>query len=192
MSKKITNVSYSWEKSSVKLNASEVDDERKEKWEKILGNKVFEMVKEENPSLLLFTKDKEEIDSDNLFSSKIESMYREYLDNFYGNTLKVEVESDPDIVFYPFFFSLFNFALSYLERENPPYLNGVVKRSYINSLSDKFETISLAVIVFAGCCTLAGIPDILSLVALTSFIILISQYVGILKYKIEKSKNKRR
>lgn len=57
MSKKITNVSYSWEKSSVKLNASEVDDERKEKWEKILGNKVFEMVKEENPSLLLFTKD---------------------------------------------------------------------------------------------------------------------------------------
>ena len=66
MSKKITNVSYSWEKSSVKLNASEVDDERKEKWEKILGNKVFEMVKEENPSLLLFTKDKEEIDSDNL------------------------------------------------------------------------------------------------------------------------------
>lgn len=33
---------------------------------------------------------------------------------------------------------------------------------------------------------------ILSLVALTSFIILISQYVGILKYKIEKSKNKRR
>lgn len=104
MSKKITNVSYSWEKSSVKLNASEVDDERKEKWEKILGNKVFEMVKEENPSLLLFTKDKEEIDSDNLFSSKIESMYREYLDNFYGNTLKVEVESDPDIVFYPFSF----------------------------------------------------------------------------------------
>lgn len=49
-----------------------------------------------------------------------------------------------------------------------------------------------AVIVFAGCCTLAGISDILSLVALTSFIILISQYVGILKYKIEKSKNKRR
>lgn len=148
MSKKITNVSYSWEKSSVKLNASEVDDERKEKWEKILGNKVFEMVKEENPSLLLFTKDKEEIDSDNLFSSKIESMYREYLDNFYGNTLKVEVESDPDIVFYPFFFSLFNFALSYLERENPPYLNGVVKRSYINSLSDKFETISLRTLIF--------------------------------------------
>ena len=36
MSKKITNVSYSWEKSSVKLNASEVDDERKEKWEKML------------------------------------------------------------------------------------------------------------------------------------------------------------
>lgn len=148
MSKKITNVSYSWEKSSVKLNASEVDDGRKEKWEKILGNKVFEMVKEENPSLLLFTKDKEEIDSDNLFSSKIESMYREYLDNFYGNTLKVEVESDPDIVFYPFFFSLFNFALSYLERENPPYLNGVVKRSYINSLSDKFETISLRTLIF--------------------------------------------
>ena len=50
----------------------------------------------------------------------------------------------------------------------------------------------IAVIAFAGCCTLAGIPDILSLVALTSFIMLISQYVGILKYKIEKSKIKRR
>lgn len=55
-----------------------------------------------------------------------------------------------------------------------------------------YMKVLIAVIVFAGCCTLAGIPDILSLVALTSFIILISQYVGILKYKIEKSKNKRR
>ena len=32
----------------------------------------------------------------------------------------------------------------------------------------------------------------LSLISLTTFIILISQYVGILKYKIENSKNKRR
>ena len=54
MSKKITNVSYSWEKSSVKLNASEVDDERKEKWEKLLGNKVFVFVYEVFASLLLF------------------------------------------------------------------------------------------------------------------------------------------
>lgn len=61
-----------------------------------------------------------------------------------------------------------------------------------SSWTQDLKKVLSAVIVFAGCCTLAGIPDILSLVALTSFIILISQYVGILKYKIEKSKNKRR
>ena len=48
------------------------------------------------------------------------------------------------------------------------------------------------VIVFAICCTVGLIQDMLSLIALTTFIILISQYVGILKYKIENSKNKRR
>lgn len=148
MNKKITNVSYSWEKDSIRLNTSDVDDERKEKWRKILGNKVFEMVKEENPSLLLHTNENEEIKRDDLFYSKIEPMYREYLNKFYCDSLKVETEGVPDIVFYPFFFSLFNFALSHLEKENPPYLSEVVKRSYINSLSDKFETISLRTLIF--------------------------------------------
>ena len=52
--------------------------------------------------------------------------------------------------------------------------------------------ILMGVIAFAICCTVGLIQDMLSLIALTSFIILISQYVGILKYKIENSKNKRR
>ena len=52
--------------------------------------------------------------------------------------------------------------------------------------------ILMGVIAFAICCTVGLIQDMLSLISLTTFIILISQYVGILKYKIEKSKIKRR
>ena len=52
--------------------------------------------------------------------------------------------------------------------------------------------ILMGVIAFAICCTVGLIQDMLSLISLTTFIILISQYVGILKYKIENSKNKRR
>lgn len=50
--------------------------------------------------------------------------------------------------------------------------------------------ILMGVIAFAICCTVGLIQDMLSLISLTTFII--SQYVGILKYKIENSKNKRR
>ena len=52
--------------------------------------------------------------------------------------------------------------------------------------------ILMGVIAFAICCTVGLIQDMLSLISLTTFIILISQYVVILKYKIENSKNKRR
>ena len=47
--------------------------------------------------------------------------------------------------------------------------------------------ILMGVIAFAICCTVGLIQDMLSLISLTTFIILISQYVGILKYKIENS-----
>ena len=70
--------------------------------------------------------------------------------------------------------------------------NGVDKNSEKEHCKKVTMKVLIAVIAFAGCCTLAGISDMLSLVALTFFIILISQYVGILKYKIEKSKIKRR
>lgn len=52
--------------------------------------------------------------------------------------------------------------------------------------------ILIGVFIFAGCCTIAGIDDMVSLVALTVLVILISQYVGLAKYKIEKRKEKRR
>lgn len=52
--------------------------------------------------------------------------------------------------------------------------------------------ILIGVFIFAGCCTIAGIYDMVSLVALTALVILISQYVGLAKYKIEKRKEKRR
>ncbi len=51
--------------------------------------------------------------------------------------------------------------------------------------------ILIGVLIFAGGCTLGGIVDIVSLVALTVLVILISQYVGLAKYKIEKSTNGR-
>lgn len=51
--------------------------------------------------------------------------------------------------------------------------------------------ILIGIFIFAGCCTLGGLNDIVSLIALTVLVILISQYVGVVKYKIEKSKNKR-
>lgn len=46
------------------------------------------------------------------------------------------------------------------------------------------------VIAFAICCIVVLMRDMLFLIALTTYTI--SQYVGILKYKIENSKNKRR
>lgn len=51
--------------------------------------------------------------------------------------------------------------------------------------------ILIGVFIFAGCCTTAGVDNMVSLVALTVLVILISQYVGVVKYKIEKSKSER-
>ena len=66
-----------------------------------------------------------------------------------------------------------------------------IKNQTDNVISRRFK-ILMGVIAFAICCTVGLIQDMLSLISLTTFIILISQYVGILKYKIENSKNKRR
>lgn len=51
--------------------------------------------------------------------------------------------------------------------------------------------ILIGVFIFAGCCTIGGIDDMVSLVAMTVLVILISQYIGVAKYKIEKSKDER-
>ncbi len=51
--------------------------------------------------------------------------------------------------------------------------------------------ILIGIFIFAGCCTIGGINSIVSLVALILLVILLSQYVGVAKYKIKKSKNKR-
>lgn len=46
------------------------------------------------------------------------------------------------------------------------------------------------ILIFSGFCTLIGEDDIVSLVTLTVLVVLISQYVGILRNKVEKSKRK--
>lgn len=51
--------------------------------------------------------------------------------------------------------------------------------------------ILFGIILFTGCCTVGGMSNTVSLIALTVLVILISQYVGIVKFKIEKSKNER-
>lgn len=48
------------------------------------------------------------------------------------------------------------------------------------------------ILIFAGCCTLAGKHGIVSLTALTVLVVFVSLYIGAVKYKIEKSKDKRR
>lgn len=52
--------------------------------------------------------------------------------------------------------------------------------------------ILICIFIFVGCCTIACLTSIVSLTALTILVILISQYIGVVKYKIEKSKAKRR
>ena len=44
----------------------------------------------------------------------------------------------------------------------------------------------MGIYVFAGICTLTGMNAIVSLVAVTMAAVLISQYIGVVKYKIEK------
>lgn len=51
--------------------------------------------------------------------------------------------------------------------------------------------ILVGIITFAGCCTVGGVKDTVSLIALTVLVVLISQYIGVIKFKIEKSKNER-
>lgn len=46
--------------------------------------------------------------------------------------------------------------------------------------------ILVVICVFAEICTLAGIKEMVSLTAVTIVVVLISQYIGIAKYKIEK------
>ena len=46
------------------------------------------------------------------------------------------------------------------------------------------------IILFAVCCMLGGIHEITSLIAWTVIVVWISQYIGAIKYKIEKSKEK--
>ena len=49
----------------------------------------------------------------------------------------------------------------------------------------------VGIIIFAGCCTVGNRNDTVSLIAMTILVVLISQYVGVIKFKIEKSKNER-
>lgn len=48
--------------------------------------------------------------------------------------------------------------------------------------------INIGIFIFAACCTFFKVNEIVSLVALTVLVILISQYIGVVKYKIEKNK----
>ncbi|MCI8748075.1 MAG: accessory gene regulator B family protein [Lachnospiraceae bacterium] len=79
----------------------------------------------------------------------------------------------------------------------------ILKAAPVESISRELESdekkhckkvtmkILIGIFIFAGCCTIVGADDIVSLVALTVLIILFSQYAGVAKYKIEKSKEKR-
>ena len=50
----------------------------------------------------------------------------------------------------------------------------------------------VGILIFAGCCTAGNRNNTVSLIAMTILVVLISQYVGMIKFKIEKSKNERR
>lgn len=50
----------------------------------------------------------------------------------------------------------------------------------------------VGILIFAGCCTAGNRNNTVSLIAMTVLVVLISQYVGMIKFKIEKSKNERR
>ena len=49
----------------------------------------------------------------------------------------------------------------------------------------------VGIIIIAGCCTVGNRNNTVSLIAMTILVVLISQYVGMIKFKIEKSKNER-
>ena len=52
--------------------------------------------------------------------------------------------------------------------------------------------IIMGILVFAGCCTLGGIHEMVSLIAWTVVVVWLSQYIGAIKFKIEKSKDSQR
>lgn len=47
--------------------------------------------------------------------------------------------------------------------------------------------IIVGILIFTGCCTVCGMDDIVSLIALTALIVFISQCIGIVKYSVEKN-----
>lgn len=49
--------------------------------------------------------------------------------------------------------------------------------------------IIIGIFIIAGCGTLGGINKMVSLISLTVLVVLVSQYIGIIKYKVDKSKN---
>lgn len=49
--------------------------------------------------------------------------------------------------------------------------------------------IIIGIFIIAGCGTLGGISEMVSLIALTVLVVLISQYIGIVKYKVDQNKN---
>lgn len=49
----------------------------------------------------------------------------------------------------------------------------------------------VGIIIYAVCCTIGNGNNTVSLIAMTILVVLISQYVGMIKFKIEKSKNER-
>lgn len=62
-----------------------------------------------------------------------------------------------------------------------------VKKTCEKRKRDKVAVkIIVGIYVFAGICTLTGMNAIVSLVAVTMAAVLISQYIGVVKYKIEK------
>ena len=47
--------------------------------------------------------------------------------------------------------------------------------------------IIIGIVIFSGICTVININEIVSLVSMTILVVLISQYLGLIKYEIEKT-----
>lgn len=79
----------------------------------------------------------------------------------------------------------------------------IVKYAPVETLSRELELdekchckkitarIIMGILIFAGCCTLGGIHEMVSLIAWTVVVVWLSQYIGAIKFKTEKSKDKR-
>lgn len=147
MDKIISMLGYSWEKKSLNSNWN-ISPDKREKWEKILGKNVYQMVEKERGYLLSNNANCEDIEGNQILL-EIKNMYDEYLKDFDCEKLHVQFSSNSDIVFYPFFFSLFNYGIKYFEKKAVNLkLNDAIKKSYISSLADKFEMSSLKTLIF--------------------------------------------